>query len=188
MSTEHDPAKIASHVEELKHWLGTYKEDIAALKELMLSDTPSLRARQTIAAVLNYQIKKMDLAPDWMPELGMVDDAMVMRTGAAVFAINNMEELAHEQLVLITRLKAQNETVKEILGEEMYEELFQLIRNLIERKIHNRTPEEIFEDEKVRARFLGELERYVGQYEPPEIPEPEPFYRRLLSHMKSKLG
>ena len=36
----------------------------------MLDERPSLRGRMTIAAVLNYQIKKMDLTPDWMPEGG----------------------------------------------------------------------------------------------------------------------
>jgi uncharacterized membrane protein YkvA (DUF1232 family) len=153
----------------------------------MLDDAPSLRGRMTLAAVLNYQLKKMDLTPDWMPELGMVDDAMALRTGAAVFRINNMEQLAPEHEALIARLEAEDATVKAIMGEERYEKFFRLVRDLIDRPVKGREPETILEDDALRRRFLKEVEGHVERFRPPATPDPRRFYERLQSHLKAKL-
>jgi uncharacterized membrane protein YkvA (DUF1232 family) len=176
-----------AHVETIREWLTRYREDVRLVQAAMLSDAPSPRARYTLAGVLNYQLRKMDLAPDWTPEIGMVDDAMVLRTGAAVFKINNLLPLPSDVEQTIERLARDDEAVKAILGQEQHENLFQRVRGLVERRIHGRTPEEIVEDAAMRERFLGELDRFLEGYRPPAIGEPAAFMRSVRSYIGAKL-
>jgi uncharacterized membrane protein YkvA (DUF1232 family) len=174
-------------VEKIKQWLASYREDVTQVRAAMLSDAPSPRACYTLAGVLNYQLRKMDITPDWTPEIGMVDDAMVLRTGASVFKINNLLSLPSDVEQTIERLASDDEIVKEVLGEEHYENLFQRVRGLVERRIHGRTPEEIVEDAGMRERFLGELDRFVEGYKTPEIKDPDAFMRSVRSYIGAKL-
>lgn len=180
-------ARAVAQIDEIMHWLATYTEEIALLRKLMLSDAPSLRARYTIAGVLNYQLKKMDLAPDWIPLLGMMDDAIVLRVGAAVFLINNLEPLPPEHERVISRLNEQNEMAKEILG-PLYDALFQRVRGLIEQRVHGRTPKEILGEEDTRQRFLAEMDSFVERFTLPEIEDPEDLLAKLQSYFKAKLA
>jgi uncharacterized membrane protein YkvA (DUF1232 family) len=177
---------VNAQVEAIRGWLSTYREDVARLRQVMLSDAPSPRARWVLAGVLSYQLRKMDVAPDWVPEIGLVDDAMVLRTGAAVFRANNALALPPDQEQVIERLHGQNQTVQAILGEH-YEALFEKVRGLIERRIHGRTPEEILGDPQRQASFLKELDGFLERYQMPQIPEPETFHRQLVSYMGAKL-
>jgi uncharacterized membrane protein YkvA (DUF1232 family) len=176
-----------AHAEKIKEWMASYREDVKRVRSAMLSDGPSPRARYTLAGALNYQLRKMDLTPDWTPEIGMVDDAMVLRTGASVFKINNLLDLPPDVEQIIEDLAGQDETVKVILGEERYEDLFQHVRGLIERRIHGRTPEEIVDDTDIREQFLAELDRYIARYQEPEIGDPAAFVRSLRRYIGAKL-
>jgi len=187
MTTEPDAQEIADRVEAIRDWLDSYKNDVQVLQALMLDERPSLRGRMTLAAVLNYQLKKMDLTPDWMPELGLVDDAMALRTGAAVFRANNMEQLAPEHEAMVAKLVAQDETVKAILGPRRYRSFFRLIRDLIDRPAKGRDPEAILQDEAMRHRFLKEVEGHMEGFRAPAFPDPKRFYERLDGHFKAKL-
>lgn len=177
---------VNAQVDAIKGWLSTYREDVIQLRDVMLSDAPSPRARQVLAGVLSYQLRKMDVAPDWVPEIGFVDDAMVLRAGAAVFKANNALALPPDQEQVIERLHQQNQTVEAILGER-YEALYDRVRGLMERRIHGRTPEEILDDPQRRTSFLKELEGFLERYQVPAIPYPETFHRQLLSYMGAKL-
>ncbi len=176
-----------AYVEKIKEWLASYREDVKRVRSAMLSDGPSPRARYTLAGTLNYQLRKMDLTPDWTPEIGMVDDAMVLRTGASVFKINNLLTLPPDVKQTIEDLAGQDEIVKAILGEERYESLFKHVRGLIERRIHGRTPEEIVDDPSTRKRFLAELDRHLERYQVPDIAEPAEFMRNVHSYIGIKL-
>lgn len=184
--TETVEVHVEEHVAAIKQWLASYREDVLEVRRAMLSNAPSPRACYALAGVLNYQIRKMDMTPDWTPEIGMVDDAMVLRTGAAVFGINNLLELPTDVAQTIDRLQGQNEVVKQILGSE-YDDFFAKVRGLVERRIHGRTPEEILEDESKRKEFLAELDRFLESYHVPKIKEDEGFYFELLSYLRAKL-
>lgn len=187
MTTEPDAHEITERIEAIRSWLDSYKSDLTLLQAVMLDERPSLRSRMTLAAVFNYQLKKMDLTPDWMPELGLVDDAMALRTGAAIFRTNNMEELAPEHEALIAKLEQQDETVKAMLGPRRYRAFFRLIRDLIDRPAKGRDPEEILKDEAMRKRFLKEVEGHIERFRDPAFPDPKRFYERLDAHLKAKL-
>jgi len=177
---------VEGHVEAIKGWLASYRDDVLEIRRAMLSEAPSPRARQTLAGVLSYQLRKMDLTPDWTPEIGMVDDAMVLRTGAAVFKINNLLELPSDVEETIERLSGEDAVVRAILGER-YDDFFQRVRGLVEQRIHGRVPEEIIEDRAKRDELLADLDRFLDAYHPAAIKDPEGFYFELLSYLGAKL-
>lgn len=187
MNTNSDSSSIAEHVDELTSWFNSYADDIADLRMLLLSDRPSLQARLGLAGVLNYQLKQMDLTPDWVPEIGLLDDIMVIRAGAALFSESNTEELPSVYQEVITRLSEQDARVRVILGDS-YEALLEHVRGLKEQKIRGRSPKHLLEDEGALERFLGELDRFMKSYRPPRIISPERMIHKLRSHLKAKLG
>ena len=180
-----DTSRMDKFLGEIKQWQTTYPNDILALRELLLSETPSRRARRVVAAILNYQLQNTDLLPDWMPELGLVDDAIALRTGAALFRLNNVRELPPQQKELLNRLFQQNETVRAIFGRR-YNQFYKRVRGFMDKRVHGRTPGDIIGNDTTRRHFLKELDEFVKRYKIPVIEDSGAFVRKFQSYITAK--
>lgn len=156
------------HTEAIERWLSSYRDDVELFVRVLQSSEPDVseRGREVAAGVLGYQLKKFDLAPDWQPGVGVVDDALVLRIGAKVFFSNNVTELPRELEARLTELREQDALVQQICG-TAYEPLYERVRDLREERIQGRLPDEVVRDPRNVAELVEAVERHCKAVELP---------------------
>src|SRR5690349_19526593 len=71
-------------LEAFPGWLKSLAEDAQKLASVLEQGGASPAARRGAASALTYLFKSLDLIPDGLEDLGFVDDAFVLRVGAAL--------------------------------------------------------------------------------------------------------
>ena len=99
-------------LDEFPRWLDELAADSTALAELLSDETLSEAGRTRIAAGLNYLFKSLELIPDGVEDLGLLDNAFVLRVSAALAEDGNTPVPD-----LVKRLARDAELVDEFLGE-----------------------------------------------------------------------
>jgi uncharacterized membrane protein YkvA (DUF1232 family) len=188
MSEEQDSKAtelIFAQVATMKEWLGSYKQDVETMRDVMLDEGPHEGARRLLAGALSYQLKDMDLIPDWVPGVGRVDDAMVLRVAAAAF-MERAGDLPKELSQRIKPLADDLGKVKEILG-DLFPLFEALVARLPDEKMHGRRADTILKREAEREHFLKDLAADIAQHKPRFSDDSESYHRQVLSHLRSKL-
>lgn len=68
----------------LKRWVKRQKRDILALYLVARNPECPWTARATIGFVLAYALSPLDLIPDFIPVVGLLDDIVVVSLGVAI--------------------------------------------------------------------------------------------------------
>jgi uncharacterized membrane protein YkvA (DUF1232 family) len=71
-------------LEAFPGWLRSLADDAQKLAALLEQSGSSPAARRSAASSLNYLFKSLDLIPDGLEDLGLIDDAFVLRVAAAL--------------------------------------------------------------------------------------------------------
>ena len=145
-------------------------------------------ARKHAVAALNYLLLQLDLVPDWVPVIGLCDDAFVLRTAMAMLADED-PQLSAEQTATMGRLANEADEVKAFLGEEINDLLRGFVVGLGDREIAKRVPDKIVTDEKTLAAWKRDVEGHLKGVKPDLRPmqDPEQLERELLAYFRTKL-
>jgi len=180
-----EEARFAPH---LLRWIESFPRDMETAREALLDKHPPPVARRLLVGVLTYRVRQMDLIPDYMQPVGLVDDCIVLRIAAELFLKYNVEGLPLSTLQKVARLANDSETVKEFLGDPLFEALERFVGELPEQSFRDQTPEQILEDERVRGRLFTEVNDSLKDWKAPEVDDPARMERDVLNYLKDKLG
>jgi uncharacterized membrane protein YkvA (DUF1232 family) len=163
-------------------WLRTLATDATELGELLEKDLGE-PARRHVAGGLNYLFKSLDLIPDGIEDLGYLDDAFVLRVGAAL-AVKSSE--GAREIPVLSRLSHDAELISELLGKD-YARLQRYTEGLTRGAARGRTVDEILSDQSVRSAFLVELSGWSNGYQAPAFSRDEKNIIKLQSFLGAKL-
>lgn len=92
-------------VARLRAWAGTLKRDVVALTLAARDPRVPIGAKIVAGAVAAYALSPIDLVPDFIPVLGLVDDLLLVPLGIGL-AIRMIPEKLFREL----RLQAEGQT------------------------------------------------------------------------------
>ena len=146
-------------------------------------------ARKHAVAALNYLLLQLDLVPDWVPVIGLCDDAFVLRVAMALLA-DEGPQLSGEQTTTMGRLANEADEVKAYLGDDLNDQLRGFVVALGEREISKRVPDKIVTDDKTLTAWTRDIEGHLKGIKPDLRPlqDSEKLERELLAYFRTKLG
>jgi len=157
-------------------------------REALLDKHAPPAARQLLVGVLTYRVRQMDLIPDYMQPVGLVDDCLVLRIAAELFLKHNVEGLPLSTLQKVARLANDAEAIKNFLGDPLFEALERFVGALPDQPFRDQTPEQILEDERVRGRLFTEVNDSLKSWKAQEVDDPARMERDVLNYLRDKLG
>ena len=145
-------------------------------------------ARKHAVAALNYLLLQLDLVPDWVPVIGLCDDAFVLRTAMTLLADED-PQLSGEQTTTMGRLANEADEVKGFLGDELNDLLRGFVVALGDREVSKRVPDKIVTDDKTLTAWKRDIEGHLKGIKPDLRPlqDPEKLERELLAYFRTKL-
>jgi uncharacterized membrane protein YkvA (DUF1232 family) len=170
------------YLEVFPQWLRSLGEDAGAVGELLATDDASDEAARALVTGLNYIFKSLDLIPDGIDDLGLLDDAFVLRVACA-FAIEARPEAKKG---VVQRLGDDVRAVKDFLGAD-YPRLESYVKALQKGAARGRTVEEIVTDAQIRGQFLHEVRAWAAGYQVPSFTRDQKTLVKLKSFLSAKL-
>jgi uncharacterized membrane protein YkvA (DUF1232 family) len=170
------------YLEVFPRWLRSLGEDAGAVGELLASDDAGDEATRSLVTGLNYIFKSLDLIPDGIDDLGLLDDAFVLRVACA-FAI---EARPDAKKGVVQHLSDDVHAVKDFLGDD-YPRLEAYVKGLRKGAARGRTVEEIVTDTQIRGQFLHEVRAWAAGYQVPSFTRDPKTLVKLKSFLKAKL-
>jgi len=146
-------------------------------------------ARRAAVAALNYLLLQLDLVPDWVPVIGLCDDAFVLRLSMALLAEEDPQGLSMEQLATMGRLANDADQVRAFLGDTIADRLRTFVVDLRDREIAKRFPDKIITDDKTFTAWRRDIEGHLKGYRPDLRPmqDEDKLERDLLVYFRTKL-
>ncbi len=178
-----DSAALVRFLDVFPAWLRTLGEDAKALGGVVASEEPE-GVRRFATAGLNYIFKSLDLIADGVEDIGLCDDAFVIRVAASLAC----EEDASAHKETLGRLADDAKLVEEFLGAEDYPRLVEYVKALRKRDARGRTVEDIMTDESVRTSFLHEVDAWAKDYQVPSFTRDVKTLIKLKAFLSAKLA
>ncbi len=167
-------------LEAFPTWLRTLGEDARALAALVESEAAPAPVRRSSAAALNYLFKSLDLIPDGIEDLGLIDDAFVFRVAAARAGSDGAAD------PVVSRLAADAGLIGEFLGDE-FSRLQAYVAGLGGAASRGRTVDDILGDAGVTAEFVREVRAWADGYKEPTFQRDAKNLVKLKSFLSAKL-
>lgn len=171
-------------------WLRTLASDASELAKVLSSSSSAPESlapetvRRYVAGGLNYLFKSLDLIPDGIEDLGFLDDAFVIRVGAALALADAPS--AKDDAPVLARLAGDTKLIADLLGKD-YARLEAYVKTLTKGTARGRSVDEIVHDEQVRSAFLHEVTGWASSYETPSFTRDEKNLVKLQSFLGAKL-
>jgi uncharacterized membrane protein YkvA (DUF1232 family) len=167
-------------------WLRSLADDVGHLAALLEDDTLGEPVRRHAAGAVNYLFKSLDLIPDGIEDLGFVDDAFVLRVGAAMAIAADAGAAEADDSGTLQRLSEQVALVREFLGED-YARLERFVEALGKGAARGRSVDDILGKPEVRSELLGEVKGWTSSYEAPSFARDPKNLIKLKSFLRTKL-
>lgn len=167
-------------------WLRSLPEDLSSLAELLSNDTLGEPVRRHAAGAINYLFKSLDLIPDGIEDLGFVDDAFVLRVGAALALGADAGAAEADASGTLGRLAGEAGLVHEFLGGD-YGRLERFVADLGKGAARGRSVDDILQKSDVRSELIGEVKGWVSSYEAPSFTRDPKSLIKLKSFLQTKL-
>lgn len=165
-------------------WLRALAADAGELAPVLSDAGVPESVRRYVAGGLNYLFKSLDLIPDGIEDLGFLDDAFVIRVGAALALAEAPS--AREAAPVLVRLADDTKLIADLLGKD-YARLESYVKTLTRGTARGRSVDDILQDEQVRAAFLHEVTGWAASYETPSFTRDEKNLIKLQSFLGAKL-
>ncbi|MGM0596814.1 MAG: YkvA family protein [Myxococcota bacterium] len=169
-------------LEKLDGWVKTLVDDAKIMRSQIDSDGISRDAQKHIIGGLSYLLRKVDIIPDYMGGIGVLDDAFVMRVAcrnALKAGISDVDDR-------FKQLAEDAELVDEIL-DELKDRFNLYVDKLPEQKIRNRNADTVLDEPGSMEQFDRELEDEIRGYKAKPLGKNEKVLRELKSFIKSKI-
>lgn len=168
-------------------WLGTLGDDIVVLLRAAEALDAPPDARKALVGAINYVFKSLDLVPDGIDDIGYLDDAFVIRTGAALAVRHGLPAVQGDATAAIGGLAAAAETVREFLGPALYRRFESYVSNLRRGSARGRSAEDISSSAEVFAAFAADVRSFAKGYRPPDFAKDRRSLIKLKAFFEAKL-
>ena len=170
-------------LEQFPAWLRSLTTDARALCQVLESDA-ELPLRRSAALALNYLFKSIDLIPDWLEDLGYLDDAFVFRAsvGRAV-----AEGVSLEPGSATERLFDDLGLIREFLGAD-FAALERYVAALGERPVRGRSVEDLLENQDQRSELVRDVQSWAASFESPSFLRDAKSLVKLRSFFSTRLA
>ena len=165
-----------------KKWIETLPEDAAQLRKMI--DDPKLppAARRVSIGALNYLMMQIDLLPDWLPAMGTLDDAFVIRV-----AMSHVLDHEGDVMPIVGKLANEADVVEGFIGKDLYAKFRTYVGDLATQEVRRRTPDSILSDPEQRKHFERELQERLDEPRSSAIGDVDHLRREVTSYFKAKL-
>lgn len=160
-------------------WVNSLPEDTRTLQAAVDAESTSRDAKLVLVGGLSYLLRKIDIVPDYLTGVGVVDDVFVLRIAAAEA---DLGEGAPEVQALGDSLGP----VKEYLG-DLYPGLVDYVKGLPSDPVRGRTAEKILDDAETHKQFTRELGDELDSFAPKAITDGDRALREIKSFIKAKI-
>lgn len=168
-------------------WIDTLTDDAASLRDAAMADGTPQDAKRLLVGGLSYLLRKIDIVPDYLTGVGVVDDAVILRTAAKLAVEAGLGSLEDGAASRLSELAQSLDAMGDYLG-DLEDKLVAYVKDLPGETVRGRTADTVLEDKGVREQFLRELKDELSGYEPKHIEDAERASRELLSFFKAKLN
>jgi uncharacterized membrane protein YkvA (DUF1232 family) len=169
------------------HWLNALGDDLLVLlKATEVKDVP-LEARQSLVGAMNYVFKSLDLVPDGIDEIGYLDDAFVVRIGAAFAVREKLDALPGETTAALEKLAGEAETVREFLGTALHKRFDAYVAHLARGAARGRAVVDICASDDVFKEFAGDVRSFSKGYQKPAFSKDKRSLIKLRAFFEAKL-
>lgn len=176
----------AEYLEKFPSFLQSLGEDAAALGNLVETEAMPAVGRQILAGGLNYLFRSLDLIPDGIDDIGLLDDAFVLRVASEQAMTQGVTGLAPEQLRTLNRLAEDMEVIGAFLGEHL-PKMEAYVSKLKTSSARGRAALDIVQDKAVRDEFLGDVRAFSQRYRPPRFAREDKTLVKLHAFFEAKL-
>ena len=160
-------------------WINSLPDDTRTLQAAVDAEETPRKAKLMLIGGLSYLLRKIDIVPDYLTGVGVVDDVFVLRIASAEA---NLGADAPEIQALGDSLGP----VEEYLG-DLYPRLVDYVKGLPDDPVRGRTAEKVLDDEAVYKQFTRELADELDSFAPKPITDADRALREIKSFIKAKL-
>jgi uncharacterized membrane protein YkvA (DUF1232 family) len=164
-------------------WLRTLAEDALALARVVEDAALPEADRRGAARALNYLFKSLDLIPDGIEDLGLLDDAFVFRVAAAA---STSGEGSKEGPDVLARLAQEASLVRDFLGPD-YARLERFVAGLDATVARGRRVDDVLSDRAVLSSLVSDVKGWSGSYVSPSFGRDAKNLVKLRSFLAAKL-
>lgn len=179
--------KTKEFTEHFQKWIDNYAEDTRLLMALARDEKMPEDVRRLAVGTLNYNLKQLDLIPDFYTPVGLIDDAMIIRVFAHLVADAFPKIAENRTRARLEELARENAVLEEFCGDAIYKALSKYVKTLPDRKVRQRDAKIILDNPSVMKEFMDDLEAEIRGYEGAAIDDPENVLKELKSFLKLKL-
>lgn len=178
---------MSKHIETFRSWTDSCHADVAAMKQLLESDTAHAESRKLAAAGLNYLVQRLDLVPDHQEGIGALDDVMVLRVCVSLAQAHPLGDLPGDAEFTLAKLGNDADNLLDFLGGESFGKLKQYCAKLVDTPVRGRTPQQIVSDPALRKAFYLDLDEELKRSIPVVIKDAADAELRLKAYLTHKL-
>jgi uncharacterized membrane protein YkvA (DUF1232 family) len=173
-------------IDTFNEWINTLVDDAKVLRAGMEDAEAPRDARRLLVGGLSYLLRKIDIVPDYLSGVGVVDDAIVLRLAAKLALESGLGDMGAVAVNGLTALSKTTKPLEDYLG-DLYGKLVEYVKALPDDEVRGRTADKVLDDPEVQKQFLRELTDELDAYAPKPITDPERAAREIKSFIKAKL-
>lgn len=173
-------------VDLFNEWINTLADDAKTLRAALEAGETPREAKRLLVGGLSYLLRKIDIVPDYLTGVGLVDDAAVLRVAAGLAASSGLGDLDVELAGKVEALGASTKPLASYLG-DLYGKFEGFVKKMPDEVVRARTADKVLDDKEAHLQFLRELNDEIDSYSPQTITDPDRALRELKSFFKAKL-
>ena len=179
--------KTKEFAEHFQKWIDNYADDTRLVMALVRDESLPEDVRRLGIGILNYNLKQLDLIPDFYTPVGLIDDAMIIRVFAKLIADAFSHIKDDRMRMRFGELADENAVFEEFCGDAIYSALRKYVKTQPDRKVRQRDAKIIMDNPSIMKEFMEDLETEIRGYEGARIDDPENVLKELKSFLKMKL-
>ena len=185
------PGRFDAFVRVIKEWLENLGINSRIFVEMMEDETLSMPVRTMAAGVLLYLRSPIDLIPDKLKLLGLVDDAIVMIVGLSIIVpLLPDDRLAYyaQKYKAVRTISDSVETLRSALG-MLWEKLVEFVGKLRNKTYRGKTTEEVVQSPALREELFDDTMSFVAglDLQPDTLPKALPSPEKVMGLLASGL-
>ena len=164
MTTTSQPNIFEIFIQLIKKWLADLGINVQLFNELAGDEALPMWVRSLAAGVLLYLNAPVDLIPDKIPFLGLIDDILVMIVGLVIIAPQIPDERLtyySQKYAGVDKIGEYEQIVKSTLG-ILWERLARFVETQQKRTYKNKTTEEVVQSADLREALFDETMVFVA--------------------------
>ncbi len=177
---------LTQYLETFPAWLRSLGEDAETLGGLITETGMAADAREAVIGGVNYLFKSLDLIPDGTDDIGLLDDAFVLRVAADLAMQEELGDISTEAMQFLGRLTNEAELVRSFLGDD-YSRLESYVKSQRKGAARGRSVADILEDEDTQKEFVDDVAQFHRTYEAPSFNRDEKNLIKLKAFFDAKL-